>query len=395
MSGQPATGAPPPASAEIRSPLAAAVLIAVVGFQLRSVILGVPPVLPALRDDLDLSFTEAGTLTAVPVVCLGAAAIPGTLLVNRFGARLVVGAGTLGLGMAGLLRLAPPVPVALYVFSGLMALCVAVAQPAMAMLMRSWFPGSVQRASAVFASSLGLGGLADSTLSVHLLAVGGWRGSFVAWSLLPLAAGALWLRTAPGSGGGRQPESGGLRRLVRDRAVWHVAALFGGQSAVYYAAASWIPFELRSAGPGYLSLVLLALNTVNVPVGATLVALRWPWARSRRFYVLAGILMTLGGAGFALGLTGLAWLWAAVLGVGTTMTFTGSTVLPTLFARRSGEVPGYAALVLTAGYAISFAGPFLGGVLLDHTHRLTSPFWVTELASVAIVVLGLTLPRRP
>src|SRR5262245_59945233 len=99
------------------------------GFNLRSLILGVPPVLPALRDDLHLSFTTAGALTALPVLGLGAASIPGAVLVSRFGASFVISAGTLGLGLAALLRLAPPVPVALYVFTGLMSLFVAIVQP--------------------------------------------------------------------------------------------------------------------------------------------------------------------------------------------------------------------------------------------------------------------------
>jgi len=49
--------------------------------------------------------------------------------------------------------------------------------------------------------------------------------------------------------------------------------------------------------------------------------------------------------------------------------------------------------VLTLGYAISFAGPLVGGVLLDYTHRTTSPFWPMVAVSVGLVALGLTLPR--
>ena len=178
-----------------RLPLVA--LVAAVGFQLRAVVLAVPPVLPAIRDDLHLTFTAAGALTALPVLCLGAAAVPGAFLVNRFGARLVVGAGTAGLGVTALLRLAPPEPVALFAFSGLMALSVAVAHPAMTVIVRAWFPGAVQRAGTVFASALGLGGLGGAVLTVHLASAVGWRGSFVVWSLLALAVGLAWLAVAP------------------------------------------------------------------------------------------------------------------------------------------------------------------------------------------------------
>lgn len=368
-------------------------LIAAVGFQLRSVVLAVPPVLPAIRDDLHLSFTAAGALAALPVLCLGAAAVPGAVLVDRFGARLLVGAGTAGLGVGAILRLMPPEPAALFVFSAVMALCVALAQPAMTVIVRAWFPHAVQRASTVFASALGLGGLGGSALTVHLAEGIGWRGSFVAWGLLALAVGLAWLVIAPARSGSRQPQPGGLGDLVRDRAVWHVAALFGAQSLIYYAASSWIPFQLRAYPPGYLSLVLLLLNVINVPVSFLLLALPWPWASSRRFYALAGALMTASTVAFALGLTDQAWLWAIVLGVGAAMSFTGTIALPALFA-RAGQAAGYSAVVLTAGYVISFAGPLLGGVLLDQTHRISSPFWLMAAVAAAIVGLGLTLPRR-
>ncbi|HKF78324.1 MAG TPA: MFS transporter [Candidatus Dormibacteraeota bacterium] len=369
-------------------------LIATIGFQLRAPILGVPPVLPDVRDDLHLSFTAAGALTALPVLCLGAAAVPGAVLVNRFGARRVIGAATVGLGLAALLRLAPPVPGALYLFTAVMALCAAIAQPAMAVVVRAWFPHAVQRGSTVFTSALSLGGLGGATLSLRFLALGGWRASFAFWALLALAAGGLWLAAAPRRKAGREPEPAGLWELVRDPAVWHVAALFGGQSLIYYGAASWIPFEIRSQGPGFLALVMLLLNVVGLPVAFMLVALPWPWARSRRFYALAATLLTVATAGFALGLTGLAWLWAAILGVGGVMTFAGSTALPALFARSPAHVAGYAALVLSAGYAISFGGPFLGGLLLDHTHRVTSPFWLMTVVAATLVGLGLALPRH-
>jgi MFS transporter, CP family, cyanate transporter len=368
-------------------------LVVAIGFQLRCVVLAVPPVLPAIRDDLHLSFTAAGALTALPVLCLGAAAVPGAMLVRRLGARLVVGIGTAALGVAAVLRLAPPVPVALFAFSALMALSVAVAQPAMAVIVRTWFPGAIQRASTAFACALGLGGLAGAALSLRVAGVVGWRGDFVAWGLLAFAVGIAWLVLAPrrAAGGGGQP--GGIGTLVRDPAVWHVAAMFGCQSLIFYAAASWIPFQLRGYGPGYLTVVLLLLNVVNTPVTLVLVALPWPWAHSRLHYGLGGALITIGTGGFALGLTDLAWLWAPVLGIGTAMTFAGTVALPALLAPR-GQAAGYSALVLTAGYAISFAGPFLGGVLIDATHRLDSPFWLTTAVAAGLIGLGLTLPRR-
>ena len=55
-------------------------LITLVGFNLRSVILGVPPVLPLIQHDLQLSYTATGLLTALPVLVLGVGSWPSGLL---------------------------------------------------------------------------------------------------------------------------------------------------------------------------------------------------------------------------------------------------------------------------------------------------------------------------
>jgi CP family cyanate transporter-like MFS transporter len=378
----------------LRGPAGRLALVALVGFQLRSVIVGVSPVLPAIRDDLHLTYSAAGALSAIPVLCLGAAAVPGAFLVNRYGARAVVGLGTIGLGAAALLRVAPPLPLTLYVFSALMALCVAAVQPGAVVLLRAWFPASLQRASAVYATSLGVGGLTAATLGVRLLALAGWRGSFVLWALPAIAVGLAWMVLAPGSREGHQPRPTNLLLVLRDPAVWQVAALFGAQSLVYYGGATWVPFLLRGSSPGYLALVLLLLNVAPLPVGLALVALPWRWPVSRRFYLLAGALVITGTLGFAVGAASLAWLWSASMSIGVAMTFSGANALPAFFARSPGQVAAFAGVVLTAGYALSFAGPLGGGVLVDRTHVFASPFWLMLAAGILLTGMGLTLPRR-
>ncbi len=369
----------------------ATALIALVGFQLRSIIVGVPPVLPELRADLHLSFSATGALTAIPVLGLGATAVPGALLVNRFGARKVIGFATLGLGLAALLRLSPPLPYSLFVWTAVLALLIAAAQPAIAVLIRTWFPGHIQQTSTIYAMSLGLGALAGATLSVYLLSFGGWRGTFVVWAILALVGAAMWNWKAPGRGSLHEPVPHGLGRLVRDPRVWHVAALFGGQSLVFYGGITWIPFLLRGYNHAYLALVLFLFQAVSLPLTAILATTRRPWATSRWWYVGGGLLMSIGSLGLMLGLTGLAWLWAPLTGLGTSMVFAGTNSLPAILAHDPSDVAGYTALTLTAGYAFAFFGPLIGGLMLDDTGVITSPFWVISAAAVMTAFLGAML----
>jgi len=340
-------------------------------------------VLPELRADLHLSFSATGALIAIPVLGLGATAVPGALLVNRFGARKVIGFATVGLGLAALLRLTPPLPYSLFVWTAVLALLIAAAQPAVAVSIRTWFPDRIQQTSTIYAMSLGLGALAGATLSVYLLPLGGWRGTFIVWGILAILGAAIWHWKAPGRGSLHEAVPHGLGRLVRDPKVWHVAALFGGQSLVFYGGITWIPFLLRDYGHAYLALVLFLFQAVSLPLTAILATTRRSWATSRWWYI--------GSIGFMVGLTGLAWIWAPLTGLGNSMVFAGTNSLPAILAHDPSDVAGYTALTLTAGYGVAFFGPLIGGLLLDHTGLITSPFWVIGASALVTTFLGLML----
>src|SRR2546426_7763045 len=62
-------------------------LLWLVGVNLRTVILGVPPTLPALHRALNLSYSAAGLLTSLPVFLMAAGAIPRAHPVSRIGPR--------------------------------------------------------------------------------------------------------------------------------------------------------------------------------------------------------------------------------------------------------------------------------------------------------------------
>src|SRR5262249_1700451 len=87
--------------------LTALLLLWLAGVALRLTILAVPPVIPLIHDELNLSATEIGILTGLPSMLFAIAAVPGSLLIARLGIRaaLVVGLAVTAVGRA--LRGAP------------------------------------------------------------------------------------------------------------------------------------------------------------------------------------------------------------------------------------------------------------------------------------------------
>ena len=67
--------------------LTSLLLLWLAGNALRLTVLAVPPVIPLIHDQLNMSATEVGILTGLPSMLLALAAVPGSLLIAKLGVR--------------------------------------------------------------------------------------------------------------------------------------------------------------------------------------------------------------------------------------------------------------------------------------------------------------------
>ena len=181
----------------IRSGAFYLVLLWLIGGQLRLTILAVPPVLPLIHRDLALSEKAVGVLSALPVLLLAGAAIPGSLMVARIGARRGCILGLLMVAIAGAARgLGPSVPM-LYGMTLVMSTGVALMQPTVPTLVSEWFAARAGFATAIYANGLLIGEAVPAAITIPwgLPLVGdGWAASFAFWSI-PVAVTALLVLT--------------------------------------------------------------------------------------------------------------------------------------------------------------------------------------------------------
>src|SRR5262249_34802389 len=132
-------------------------LLWLAGNALRLPILAVPPVIPAIHHDLNLSATGVGILGGLPVVVFAVAAVPGALLIARLGPVRALVVGLVVAAIGGALRGAVASVAWLYAMTIVMAAGVAVMQPAMPALVRLWTPQRAAFATAVYSNGLLVG----------------------------------------------------------------------------------------------------------------------------------------------------------------------------------------------------------------------------------------------
>jgi CP family cyanate transporter-like MFS transporter len=376
-------------------------LLWVAGVGLRLTVLAVPPVIPQIHADLDLSETKVGILTGLPQVLFACAAVAGSLLIARLGALRTLVIGLTLNAVASGLRGAVPAVAPLYAATIVMAFGVAIMQPALPPLTRQWLPDRVGFATAVYSNGLLIGEIIPTALTIPLVLplVGeSWRLAFVVWAvptaLIALAV-ALLAPRAEEANASETPT--GLRWWPdwHDRLIWRLGLMLGSITSMYFGSNAFIPDYLRHIGrPDLINGALTALNLGQLPASLLLltavgrIELRsWP-------YVLAAVLFLIGVLGLALAPGG--WIIAAagLVGFAAGGTFVLMLALPPLLSPPD-DVHRVSAAMLTLGYACGVIVPILSGLAWDLTGVGALVFLPIGACTVMLLSLGVTVRFEP
>jgi MFS transporter, CP family, cyanate transporter len=383
-------------------PVARLVFLWLAGMALRITVLAVPPIIPLLHADLDLSETAIGLLSSVPSFLFALAAIAGSGFTSRFGAMSTLVAGLFLTALAGAARGASPDALALFAATIVMAGSVAVMQPALAQLVRSWFPERVGFATALYTNGLLVGETLTVGLTIPLVlpAIGGsWRWDFVVWSL-PVVATGLFACLIPGTraertAAGASPAA--AHRWWPDWSVlrsWKFGVMLGSVNSIYFATNAFLPDFLTAGGhPELISAALTAENFAQVPTSFLMLAITGRLVRRPSAYVTLGALTLVG----VLVMSFMSGLWvvagAALVGGITAMTLVLAFALPPLLSAPA-DVSRASAAMMTVGYGCAMATPAIGGYLWDLTGMPVAAFLPVLLWPFATMLLPLSMDFR-
>jgi CP family cyanate transporter-like MFS transporter len=245
------------------------VLVWLVGIDLRLTLLAIPPLIPLIHRDLRMNETGVAILTGLPVLLLAVAAVPGSLLTARLGARRAVIVGLLVTAVASGLRGVGPSAAMVYGMTFLMGTGIAITQPAIPTIIGEWFPARVGLGTGIYVNGLLVGETLGAALTLPVvlpLVNGHWGACLAVWAvpvmLTVLMIGGL-ARFLPGVSGTPHtpwwPDWTGAM-------TWRLGLLLGGASAAYFGANTFIPDFLHATGrPHLVGASLTILNAAQLP----------------------------------------------------------------------------------------------------------------------------------
>jgi CP family cyanate transporter-like MFS transporter len=363
----------------------------IAGVGLRLTILAVPPLIRAIHDELGLTETQVGILSGLPPVLFMLAAVPGSLLIARLGARATLIAGLVITALGCALRGAVPDFLLLCVTTVVTAFGVSIMQPAMPPLVHAWLPGRIGFGTAVYTNGLLIGEVLPVALTLPLvlpLVDGSWRLAFVAWAA-PCAVFALAiLAFAPRVRSGTDT---GPRRWWpdwRSGLIWRLGLMFGGNNATYFATNGFIPDYLHHIGrPDLVGPTLSALNIGQLPASFALLACAnrlvgrpWPYAACGLLSMTC-VLAMLSGSGWVIVTA------AAALGFSGAVTITLMLALPPLLSAPE-DVPRVTAGMFTISYSCAVIVPVVSGLIWDGSGIPAAAFIPIALCNILLIALA-------
>ena len=376
-------------------------LLWLAGVAMRMTILAMPPVIPLVHRELHLSETQVGLLVGLPLAVFAIAAVPGSLLIARIGAKLAVIVGMVIAAVAGGARGAAVDVWTLYAAAIATGFGIAIMQPGMPTLVREWLPSRMALGTISYSAGMLMGASLAPILTIPFvlpLAGGSWRLDLVLWAVPALLIAPVFLlfspkaderhATAKTAGGRWWPD-------WRDPLIWLLGVSLGSNNSAYFSTNAFLGDYLASEGKS--ELLGPALAWLN---GFQIVALVILFAMSERFqrrawpFLIFGPILLASFVGMITVPTTLGIIaCAALIGFTTAITLTATLALPPLLAAPA-DVARTAAGMFTISYTTAIIVPTVSGALWDYTGRPWTAFVPLCICAVILTVLGVVTARH-
>jgi len=357
----------------------------------------VPPMEHILKAELALTHAQTSFLFSIPIMMIGAVALPAGLIADKIGVRKAAGIGAIMLALGSILRATATTHSSLIAFTFIYGLGLGWVWPNLPKLVGAWVPREkAGLTTGIYAAGMYVGAAIAIALTMPIVfpITNTFQGVFFIWGIPPIVAAVLWwilIKEPPHSRIAEElvtQDTTSLHRVLRNKSLWLLSAFFLLYCFFMYTWMGWSPalLALKGATPELAGLIAsitmwIAIPTVFIiPRFSHKLGLRKPFLWVTAF-ILAGTSLI-----FINITQSMSWLPMAVVGVceGTLMVITIILPIEMVPEKDIGTASG---LMLGIGHAGALIGPWISGYLFDLTGNLNASLLL--LAGIAIAAAGI------
>lgn len=353
--------------------LAGAIIL--IALNLRPILASVGPLLPAIQQDIPLSFKLASLLTTLPVFAMGLFCLAGYKLARHLGINQIILLSIVLLVISAALRLWVSDASGLIITALLAGLGIALIQALMPMVIKNIYGKQYPRIMGFYITGIMAGAAIAASVSPFIEAGFSWKVGLGSWSLLALAALIGWLLLQPNPKHYQADPDDAVSSsfLWRNPRSWYLAVFFSLGSSCYVCALAWLsPYAIEQGMTAKQAGLLLGLLTaMEVVAGLVFPALAAKHFDRRRFLLILCVLQIIGFGGIALRPDISLWLWSAIAGLGIGGIFPMALIVtmdhhpnPMIAGKLAGFVQGI-------GSMIAAIAPWAAGWIRDVNQSFT------------------------
>jgi CP family cyanate transporter-like MFS transporter len=281
----------------------------------------------------------------------------------------------------------------------LMGFGIAIAQPALPVVVREWLPSRPGLAMAAVSNGSLIGAVVTSWLTIPVVLpwLGfSWRMTLAIWALPVIAATVVFAIAARPAGDPLDKMT--VRRWWPDWSsplTWALGIVFGANNAIYFGVNAFLPDYLHSVGEAELvTAALTALNLAQLGVSFVMLFAAEHLQRRAAIYVVFGP----GALAGLIGIIATSGIWTVTMvaftGLSTAVNFIVLLALPAVLS-PSHDIHRTAAGMFTIGYTLPVIVPVISGALWDATGIAWTAFVPFMVCAVVMTVVGPLLVRFP
>ncbi|MFT5805986.1 MAG: CP family cyanate transporter-like MFS transporter [Moritella dasanensis] len=382
----------------IAHPILLIVSILLIASNLRGPITGIGPILDLISHDLNLSATQAGMLTTLPLLAFAIFSPLSSALARRIGLEPSLMLALVAITSGIVLRSAGS-SLTLYLGTCVIGIGIAIGNVLLPSLLKRDFPNQGPTLTAVYVLTMGVGATLSASTTIPMLNVAdslnitfvpNWAFALAGTIILPIITMLIWLpqlsnHTKPAAD---TPDIDSHSYMWRDKAAWHVSGFLAFNSFIMYAFIAWLPSILVSYGysdhdAGYIHGVLQLASAAPALVLIPLMAK----VKDKRTLGLAMTILAF------IGITGLlmmhqhAVIWVTLLGFSCGGGFILGLSFVGLRTHNSHQAASLSGMAQCIGYLFAATSPIIFGSLHEATNSWDMPLMLA--AGMSLIWVGL------
>lgn len=370
--------------------------IILISINLRTSIASVGPLIPFIREDLEISNGLAGFLTTLSLLTFALFSLFAPSIGKKMGHGKAIFLGIFLLSLGVVLRVLGGIEL-LYLGTALTGIGIVIANVLMIPFFKARVPEKIGLMTALLSTGMSLFAAIASGISVPLAVdLGwGWRGSLASWVGLMILALVVWIPQLRSHGTGLQRDIFKGKNVWKSRLAWQVTLFMGAQSVMYFTMITWLPDMLIAKGMSPVNAGLALSYMQLISLIGTFFAPNLLMKLKEQSPVILVV-----GVGYLIGFGALfltsEWIIFAALtliGIGSGASLSIAYTLISLRTTEDQTTAKLSGMVQSAGYVLAALGPLIFGISLDLYDNWNILIWFLLLMTIQFIAFGLPAGR--